>query len=50
LKKRLIEYLNNIGPKLNQKNFDDPEKALEYLLLKQMLKILDDILKEKIYI
>ena len=47
MKKRLIEYLNNIGPKLNQKNFDDPEKALEYLLLKQMLKILDDILKEK---
>ena len=28
----------------------DPEKALECLLLKQMLKILDDILKEKIYI
>ena len=28
LEKRLIEYLNNIAPKLNQTNFDDPEKAL----------------------
>jgi hypothetical protein len=47
LEKRLIEYLSNIAPKLNQTNFDDPEKALECLLLKQMIKILDDILKEK---
>lgn len=47
LEKRLIEYLKNIAPKLNQMNFDNPEEALECLLLKQMIKILDDILKEK---
>ena len=47
VEKRLIEYLNNIAPKLNQMNFDDPVEALECLLLKQVVKILDDMIKEK---
>jgi Mg/Co/Ni transporter MgtE len=47
LEKRLIEYLKNIAPKLNQMNFDDPVEALECLLLKQVVKILDDMIKEK---
>jgi translation initiation factor 2 alpha subunit (eIF-2alpha) len=47
LEKRLIEYLKNIAPKLNEMKFDDPEKALECLLVKQMIKILDDMLKER---
>ena len=47
LEKRLIEYLNYIAPKLNQMNFDDPVEALECLLLKQVVKILDDMIKEK---
>ena len=50
LEKRLIEYLKNIAPKLNQMKFDDPEKALECLFLKQMIKILDDMLKERLLI
>ena len=47
VEKRLIEYLNNIAPKLNQMNFDDPVESLECLLLKQVVKILDDMIKEK---
>ena len=47
LEKRLIEYIKNIAPKLNQMNFDDPVEALECLLLKQVVKILDDMIKEK---
>ena len=47
LEKRLIEYLNKIAPKLNQMTFDDPVTALECLLLKQVVKILDDMIKEK---
>ena len=47
VEKRLIEYLKNIAPKLNQMNFDDPVEALECLLLKQVVKILDDMIKEK---
>ena len=47
VEKRLIEYLNYIAPKLNQMNFDDPVEALECLLLKQVVKILDDMIKEK---
>ena len=47
VEKRLIEYLNNIAPKLNQMNFDDPVEAIECLLLKQVVKILDDMIKEK---
>ena len=47
IEKRLIEYLKTISPKLNQMDFDNPEKALECLLLNQMIKILDDMLKER---
>ena len=47
MEKRLIEYPKNIAPKLNRMNFNNPEKALQCLLLMQMIKILDDILKEK---
>ena len=47
LEKRLIEYLKHIAPKLNEMKFDDPEKALECLLVKQMIKNLDGMLKER---
>lgn len=47
LEKRLIEYLKNIAPKLNEMKFDDPEKALKCLLVKQMIKNLDGMLKER---
>ena len=29
-------------------HFDNPEEALEYLLVKQMMNILDDMFKERI--
>lgn len=45
---RCIEYLKKIYPKLNQMHFDNPEEALEYLLVKQMMNILDDMFKERI--
>jgi len=47
IEKRLIEFVKNIAPKLNQMKFDNPEDAIECLLLKEMIKILDDMLKEK---
>ena len=46
--KKLNEYLSTISKKFNQFNFDNPEKVLKYLLLNQMIKILDDMLKERI--
>ena len=50
LEQRFIEYLKTIAPKLNQMTFDDPEKALECLMLKQMIKILDSMLTERMLI
>lgn len=47
MEKRLIEFVKNISPKLNQMKFDNPEDAIECLLLKEIIKILDDMLKEK---
>jgi hypothetical protein len=43
LEKRLIEYLKNISPKLNQMKFDNLENSPKCLLLKEMIKILDEI-------
>ncbi len=37
-----------ILPKLNEMSFDNPEEALETLILKQMVKILDDMFKERL--
>ena len=37
-----------ILPKLNEMHFDNPEEALETLMLKQMIKILDDMYKERL--
>lgn len=47
LEKRLIEFIKNIAPKLNEMNFDDSEKSLECLMVKQAIKILDDMIKER---
>ena len=46
--KRLSEFIERIMPELKNMKFDNPEEALKYLLLKQMIKILDDMSKEKI--
>ena len=46
--KRLKEFLMKILPKLNEMHFDNPEEALETLLLKQMIIILDDMYKERL--
>ena len=46
--KRIKEYLMKILPKLNEMHFDNPEEALETLMLKQMIKILDDMYKERL--
>ena len=46
--KRLKEFLMKILPKLNEMHFDNPEEALETLMLKQMIKILDDMYKERL--
>ena len=48
--KRLKEFLIKILPKLNEMHFDNPEEALETLMLKQMIKILDDMYKERLLI
>ena len=48
--KRLKEFLMKILPKLNEMHFDNPEEALETLMLKQMIKILDDMYKERLLI
>ena len=46
--KRLKEFLMKILTKLNEMHFDNPEEALETLILKQMVKILDDMFKERL--
>lgn len=46
--KRLKDFLMKILPKLNEMSFDNPEEALETLILKQMVKILDDMFKERL--
>lgn len=47
LEKRFLEFLKKILPKLSEMKFDNPEEALECLLVKQIVSILDDMLKER---
>ena len=48
VEKRLELYLNKIIHKLENMHFDNPEEALKCLLLKQVIKILDEMEKEKL--
>ena len=45
---RLEDYLLQILPKLKNMYFDNPEEALECLILKQMIIILDNMFKERL--
>ena len=45
---RLEDYLMQILPKLKNMYFDNPEEALECLILKQMIIILDNMFKERL--
>ena len=47
IEKRLEQYLNGIIDKLKDMKFDNPEEALKWLLLKQLIIILEDMYKEK---
>ena len=46
LERRFLEVLKRITPRLSEMHFDNPEEALEYILLKEIIKILDDFIKE----
>ena len=46
--KRLKEFLMKILPKLNEMHFDNPEEALETLLLKQMKINEEDMYKKRL--
>ena len=48
VEKRLEEFLKKIVPKLQTMTFDNPEESLQCILLKQVIKILDDMEKEKL--
>ena len=45
--KRLAKFIEQITQELKNMKFDNQEEALKCLLLKQMIKILDDMSKEK---
>ena len=47
VEKRLEQFLNQISEKLKEMKFDNPEEAIKCLMLKQIIKILDDLEKEK---
>ena len=47
VEKRLAKFIEQIMPELKNMKFDNPEEALKCLFLKQMIKILDDMSKEK---
>lgn len=44
--KKISEIFKQFSAKLNEMKFDNSEVALECFLLKKMVKILDDIIKE----
>lgn len=46
MEKRFAEIFKKSSAKLNEMKFDNPVVALECFLLKKMVKILDDIIKE----
>ena len=48
VEKRLESFLKKKMQKLENMHFDNPEESLEYFLIKQVIKILDDMKKEKL--
>lgn len=47
LEYRFQIFLNNKASAINSKKFDDPENSLKYIMLKEIIKILDDLFYER---
>lgn len=47
VEKRFHNFIREITPKLEKLNFEDPETSLKYLLIKGLIKILNNMEKEK---
>ena len=47
LEYRFQIFVNNKASAINSKKFDDPENSLKYIMLKQIIKILDDLFYER---
>ena len=47
LENRFQIVLNNKASALNAKKFDDPENSLKYFMLRELIKILDDLFYER---
>ena len=47
LENRLGIFLNNKASSINSKKFNDPENSLKYIMLREIIKILDDLFYER---
>ena len=47
IEKRFQNFLNNKLSSINSKKFDDPENSLKYIMLKEIINILNDLYNEK---
>lgn len=47
VERRLQIFLNNKLSAINSKKFDDPENSLKYIMLKEIINILNDLYNEK---
>lgn len=47
VEKRLSKRMNDLIPKLENIQFDDPVESLKYIILKEVINILDELSKEK---
>ena len=47
VEKRFTIFLNNKIPAINAKKLDDPENSIKYIMLKGLIKILDDLFYER---
>ena len=47
LEYRFQIFLNNKASAINSKKFDDPENSLKYIMLREIIKILDDLFYER---